>query len=159
MSTKEKKIDILDKLKIEKLHMPAIALRGLVVFPHDVMHFDVGREISINAVETAMKGDRFIFLVPQTDPSVDEPTRKDVYDMGTVARVRQVLKISDDGVRVLVEGVWRANLEIFETSNNTTYATVCTLNEKTSRTKAAYREALMRRVQNLPPLLQKCPRI
>ena len=146
MSTKEKKIDILENLKIEKLHMPAIALRGLVVFPHDVMHFDVGREISINAVEAAMKGDRFIFLVPQTDVNVDEPTRKDIYDMGTVARVRQVLKISDDGVRILVEGVWRAKLEIFEITNNTTFATVCTLNEKVSRTKAAYREALMRRI-------------
>lgn len=146
MSITNKKVEVLDNLSVEKLTIPAIALRGLVVFPHDVIHFDVGREISINAVETAMRGDRFIFLVPQTDAAVDEPTRKDVYDVGTVARVRQVLKISDDGVRVLVEGVWRAKLEIFETRNNTTYATVITLNEKVSRTKAAYREALIRRV-------------
>lgn len=146
MSIKENKIDILEENIEKSMHIPAIALRGLVIFPHDVIHFDVGRTISINAVEKAMKGDRFIFLVPQTDPAVDEPTRKDVYDMGTVARVRQVLKIAEDGVRVLVEGVFRAKLEFFETRSETTFATVKPVNEKVSRTKAAYREALLRRV-------------
>jgi len=147
MSTKEKKIDIFEEESaIQSMHIPAIALRGIVIFPHDVIHFDVGRTISINAVEAAMKGDRFIFLVPQTDPSVDEPTRKNVYDMGTVAKVRQVLKIAEDGVRVLVEGVFRAKLEFFETRNETTFATVRAVNEKASRTKAAYREALIRRI-------------
>ena len=147
MSVKEKKIDIIeDNLLQEKMHIPAIALRGLVVFPHDVMHFDVGREISINAIETAMRGDRVIFLVPQTDINVDNPTRKDVYNMGTVAKVRQVLKIAEDGVRVLVEGMYRARLESFEICNKTSFSTVTVLNEKVSRAKAAYREALIRRV-------------
>ncbi len=146
MSVKEKKIEILEDNLEKSQHIPAIALRGLVIFPHDVIHFDVGRTISINAIETAMRGNRLIFLVPQTDISVDEPTRKDVYDMGTVARVRQVLKIAEDGVRVLVEGVYRAKLEFFETRSETTFATVKAVNEKISRTKAAYREALIRRV-------------
>ena len=114
MPTKDKKINIVEDNPLnEKLRLPAIALRGLVVFPHDVMHFDVGREISINAIEKAMRGDRVIFLVPQTDQSVDDPTRKDIYDVGTVAKVRQVLKIAEDGVRVLVEGMWRAKVEEF----------------------------------------------
>ncbi len=146
MSTKEKKIDILEESLEKSMHIPAVALRGLVVFPHDVIHFDVGRTISIKAIEAAMRGNRFVFLVPQTDPSVDEPTRKDVYDMGVLARVRQVLKIAEDGVRVLVEGVCRAKLELFEIRSDTTYATIKTVNEKVSRTKAAYREALIRRI-------------
>ena len=131
MATKEKRIDILtEDTAIKSMHIPAIALRGIVVFPHDVIHFDVGRTISINAVDTAMKGDRFVFLVPQTDANVDNPTRKDVYDMGTIAKVRQVLKIAEDGVRVLVEGVSRAKLEFFETRNETPFATVRAVNEK-----------------------------
>ena len=147
MPTKEKKINIVEDNPLnEKLRLPAIALRGLVVFPHDVMHFDVGREISINAIEKAMRGDRVIFLVPQTDQSVDDPTRKDIYDVGTVAKVRQVLKIAEDGVRVLVEGMWRAKVEEFATINHTTFAEVTVLNEKVSRAKATYREALIRRV-------------
>jgi len=125
MSTKEKKISIVEDNPLnEKLRVPAIALRGLIVFPHDVIHFDVGREISINAIEKAMRGDRIIFLVPQTDLTVDDPTRKDIYDVGTVAKVRQVLKIAEDGVRVLVEGMWRAKVENFVTINNATFAEV-----------------------------------
>jgi len=147
MSTKEKKISIVEDNPLnEKLRVPAIALRGLIVFPHDVIHFDVGREISINAIEKAMRGDRIIFLVPQTDLTVDDPTRKDIYDVGTVAKVRQVLKIAEDGVRVLVEGMWRAKVENFVTINNATFAEVTVLNEKVSRAKATYREALIRRV-------------
>jgi ATP-dependent Lon protease len=93
-----------------------------------------------------MRGDRVIFLVPQTDLSVDNPTRRDIYDVGTVAKVRQVLKIAEDGVRVLVEGMWRAKVENFVNINNTTFAEVTVLNEKVSRAKATYREALIRRV-------------
>ena len=147
MSIQDNKINVIEEdFAISSMNIPAIALRGIVVFPHDVMHFDVGRTISVNAVETAMKGNRFIFLVPQIDLNVDRPTRKDVYDMGTVAKVRQVLKLADDGLRVLVEGVCRAKLETFETRFDTTYATVQAVNEKKPRVKAMYSEALVRRV-------------
>ena len=146
MAIKEKKIDILETKEKFPKNMPTVALRGIVIFPHDIMHFDVGRKISINAMEEAMRSNRFVFLVPQTDATVDNPTRKDLYDVGTIARIRQVLKVADDGVRCLVEGVCRAKLINFDTVNETSYATVEPLDEKVSRAKAAYKEALIRRV-------------
>ena len=146
MAIKEKKIDILETKEKFPKNMPTVALRGIVIFPHDIMHFDVGRKISINAMEEAMRSNRFVFLVPQTDATVDNPTRKDLYDVGTIARIRQVLKVADDGVRCLVEGVCRAKLINFDTLNETSYATVEPLDEKVSRAKAVYKEALIRRV-------------
>lgn len=147
MSVTEKKIEIFDdNFDDSVIRMPAVALRGIVVFPHDVMHFDVGRKISINAMDTAMNKNRTIFLVPQTDIAVEEPTNKDVYKVGTIARIRQVLKISDDGIRVLVEGISRAKLYNFEVENGTSYATVTPLKDKVSRAKSAYKEVLVRRV-------------
>lgn len=90
--------------------LPALALRGLVVFPNMVMHFDVGREKSIQALNTAMSGERLIFLVAQNDLNVEEPQEKDLYKVGVVAKVKQLLKTKDDTVRVLVEGVYRAKM-------------------------------------------------
>lgn len=137
-----------DNLKIEDgtVTLPCVALRGLVIFPHDVMHFDVGRTISVKAMETAMKQDRTVFLVAQTDMAVENPKEKDLYRVGIIARIRQILKVSDDGVRVLVEGISRAKLHSFNIINDTSYAVAEALLEKKSRAKAAYKEALIRRV-------------
>ncbi len=92
--------------------MPAVALRGLVVFPDMFLHFDVGREKSINALKKAMDTDQEIFLITQKDISVDDPSYDDLYEIGVVASVKQVLKLpgKSGNVRVAVEGLYRARL-------------------------------------------------
>ncbi len=84
--------------------LPLLALRGLVVFPGMLLHFDVGRKKSILALNEAMSGDQTIFLVSQTDIAVDDPRPEHLYDVGVVAKVRQVLKMPGDTLRVMVEG-------------------------------------------------------
>lgn len=90
--------------------MPVLALRGLTVFPNATMHFDVGREKSVRALDKAMSGDQRIFLVTQKDILQDDPSFDDLYPVGTVARVRQVLKMPGDAVRVLIVGEYRAKV-------------------------------------------------
>ena len=90
--------------------LPLLPLRGLMVFPHMVMHFDVGRPKSVAALEKAMMDDQLIFLVAQRDADVDDPKNSDLYRVGTVARVKQVLNLPGDSIRVLVEGLHRAVL-------------------------------------------------
>ena len=90
--------------------MPVLALRGLTVFPKTTMHFDVGREKSIRALDKAMSGDQHIFLVTQKDIMDDDPSFSALYKIGTVAHVRQVLKLPGDTVRILVYGEYRAKL-------------------------------------------------
>ena len=95
--------------------MPAVALRGLTIFPNMIIHFDVSRQKSIIAVEQSMMQEQKLFLVAQRDVSVEEPTQEDVYTIGTIATVKQVSKLPGGLVRVLVEGVSRAKLEVLET--------------------------------------------
>ena len=90
--------------------MPVLALRGLTVFPKNTIHFDVGREKSVRALDKAMSADQRIYLVTQKDILQDDPELKDLYPMGTVAHVRQILKVSGDTVRVLVYGEYRAKI-------------------------------------------------
>ncbi len=94
--------------------MPVMALRGLTVFPGMVIHFDVGRKASIRALNRAMEEDELLFLVTQKDMSVEDPERSDLFDMGTVATIRQVLRLPGDNVRVMVEGTVRARLAELE---------------------------------------------
>ena len=88
--------------------VPTLALRGITVFPGALFHFDVGRQKSIRAMEYAMANGQRIFLVTQRDVSVDNPSQPDLYDLGTYCKVRQILKIPGDNIRVLVEGKHRA---------------------------------------------------
>lgn len=90
--------------------LPTLVLRGLVCYPETVMHFDVGRLKSVAALNTAMKKDQMVFLVAQKDISLDDPTPKDLYRMGVVARVKQILKLPHDNFRVVVEGEYRASI-------------------------------------------------
>ena len=87
-----------------------LPLRGLMVFPHMVLHFDVGRKKSVAALEQAMLGDQKIFLVAQREVDVDDPGVDDIYHVGTIAQIKQVLKLPGDNIRVLVEGRSRAIL-------------------------------------------------
>ena len=99
-------------IKVERktLHLPTIALRGLVVFPNNLVHFEVGREKSIAAVEWAMANNSNVFLVAQRSMETADPQQEDLFAYGVVAEVKQVLRVSDDLVKVLVEGKYRAKL-------------------------------------------------
>ena len=90
--------------------LPAIALRGLVVFPNNIVHFEVGRAKSIAAIEAAMHANSSVFLVAQKEMDMEEPTMPDLYGYGVIAEIKQVLRVSDDLVKVLVEGKTRARL-------------------------------------------------
>ena len=90
--------------------LPAIALRGLVVFPNNIVHFEVGRAKSIAAIEAAMHANSSVFLVAQKEMDVEEPTMPDLYGYGVIAEIKQVLRVSEDLVKVLVEGKTRARL-------------------------------------------------
>ena len=94
--------------------MPAVALRGLTVFPHMIIHFDVSRQKSIIAVEQAMMQEQKLFLIAQKDMSVEEPVQEELYTIGTIACVKQVSKLPGGLVRVLVEGINRGKLELME---------------------------------------------
>ncbi len=97
-------------LKIGMLELPLIPLRGLSVFPYMVLHFDVGREKSIKALEEAMMRDQMIFLTTQKDVDIDLPEKEDFYEIGTICKVKQMLKLPGDAIRVLVEGVARGKV-------------------------------------------------
>ena len=90
--------------------MPILALRGLAVFPEQTIHFDVGRKKSILALDAAMKADQTLLLIPQKDIMVDDPKLTDLYSIGTVCRVKQVLKTQGENLRVLVTGLHRAKI-------------------------------------------------
>ncbi len=91
-----------------------LATRGITVFPNMIIHFDVGRKNSIQAIEKAMIGDEKILLVSQKDAKIEKPEIEDLYDFGTVASIKQVLKLSESTVRILVEGESRAKIVSFE---------------------------------------------
>lgn len=90
--------------------MPALALRGLTVFPNMLLHFDVGREASIKALDECMSSGRPIFLVAQRDMAVEQPALKDLYSVGTISSVKQILRLPGNNVRVMVEGSGRGRL-------------------------------------------------
>ena len=99
------------------VRMPMLALRGLVLFPNMILHFDVGREKSIAALKKAMDDDQYIYLVAQKDIRDDDPQDYEIYNVGVVAQIRQILKMPGDSLRVLVEGVYRGQTkEIVSTS-------------------------------------------
>ena len=91
--------------------MPILALRGLAVFPDQTVHFEVGRIKSVLALEEAMKGDQNLLLIPQKDIANDDPDWNDLYPMGTVAKIKQILKSPNETIRVLVTGLYRARIQ------------------------------------------------
>ncbi len=110
----------------ETAALPMIPLRGLHIFPNMVLHFDVGREKSVRALETAMVTNQKIFLTSQKDEDVELPVKDDYYSIGVVAKIKQMLKLQGDTIRVLVEGLYRA--EIGEILQEAPYIR-CTLEE------------------------------
>ncbi|MBP5426392.1 MAG: endopeptidase La [Clostridiales bacterium] len=97
--------------KCFKKHLlPLLPLRGLTVFPNMILHFDVGRKKSVQALEEAVINDQLIFLVTQKDAKNEDPGPEDIYKIGTISKVKQLLKLPGDTIRVLVEGVCRAHI-------------------------------------------------
>lgn len=94
----------------KKITMPAVALRGLTILPGMVQHFDISREKSVRAVETAMMGNQKVYLVTQRNPQQEVPTAADLYQMGTVSQIKQIVKMPNGILRVMVEGLERAAL-------------------------------------------------
>ncbi len=99
-----------EKCRQKTYSLPLLPLRGLVIFPHMILHFDVGRPRSIKALEEAMMKDQMIFLSAQKDPGIEEPGYDDVYSVGTIAKIKQLLRLPGDTIRVLVEGLERAKV-------------------------------------------------
>ena len=128
--------------------IPVIALRGLTVFPNVLIHFDVAREMSVKALEAAMKSGQPILLVGQKDISVEVPQLEDLYTVGTVANVRQILKMPGDNIRVMVEGESRGMLLQLTQEEPYLRADVQKLEEHTFR-DSAKTEALMRATYDL----------
>jgi len=93
--------------------LPVLPLRGLPVYPYMIIHFDAGRDFTIKAIEEAMSDDGLIMLISQRDFEVAEPKEADLYDVGTIAKIRQILKRSDDDFRIAVEGISRASVNTF----------------------------------------------
>ena len=91
--------------------LPILALRGLAVFPDQTIHFEVGRKKSVLALDEAMKQDQTLLLIPQRDITVDDPAEKDLYTIGTVAKVKQILRGQGESIRVLVTGICRARIQ------------------------------------------------
>lgn len=99
--------------KSKEIIVPLLPLRGLLVFPTMVLHLDVGRDKSVQALEKAMVDDSLIFLTTQKDISIDDPVEEDLYKMGTLTKVKQMLKLPNGTIRVLVEGLMRAEINSF----------------------------------------------
>jgi ATP-dependent Lon protease len=133
-----------DKEKTRRL--PLLPLRGLLVYPSMVLNLDVGREKSIKALEKAMVEDNLILLCSQSEINIDEPKQDDIYRVGTIAKVRQMLKLPNGTIRVLVEGVIRA--EIIQYMDNTEYYEVLVKELPEQETADPETDALMRTVLN-----------
>ncbi len=126
--------------------LPLLPLRDIVIFPHMVSPLFVGRPQSIGALEGASEGDKFIFLVSQKDPKIDSPEENDLYRVGTVGKVVQLLKLPDGTVKVLVEGCWRGQMQSFVQGDNLLQAFVEPLIETTADSSEV--EAVIRTIKS-----------
>ncbi|HHX87400.1 MAG TPA: endopeptidase La [Firmicutes bacterium] len=128
----------------KKIKLPLLPLRGVLVFPNMVVHLDVGRERSINALEKAMMEDNLILLVSQKDARIDEPEEDDLYQVGTLAQIKQMIKLPGGTIRVLVEGLNRG--KIIRCLFTEPYFTVEVTSVEDDEAKTPETEALMRSV-------------
>jgi ATP-dependent Lon protease len=128
--------------KKTEIIVPLLPLRGLLVYPTMVLHLDVGREKSVQALEKAMVDDSLIFLTTQKEVSIDEPLEDDLYKMGTLTKVKQMLKLPNGTIRVLVEGLKRAEIVTFFDEDDHYSVEIRTYED--SEEKDAESEALMR---------------
>ena len=109
---------------MKNINMPAIALRGMTVLPDMVIHFDISRKKSIRAIEKSMETNQKIFLVTQRNVEVSDPAQDDLFDIGTVSKVKQIIKLPNGVVRVLTEGLYKAELNNLTTTDGMLYADI-----------------------------------
>ena len=129
--------------------LPALALRGTTILPDMIVHFDVSRERSMKAIEAAMLQDEKIFLVTQKDPEIETPEIKDLYKVGTVAYIKQVVKLPHDLLRVLVEGLERSELVGLEQEDPFLMAETVGVEEDGAQYGRSLREAMYRGIREL----------
>lgn len=129
------------------VRLPLLALRGVVVFPKTVASFDVARKKSANALRVAMEADQTLFVATQKDVYVEEPEEKDLYEIGTVVKIKQVLKVTDNVIKVLVEGLYRAKRLTFKNGTRYLVADVLAIEEKPLQNRQVYKESLLRRIK------------
>ena len=129
--------------------LPAIALRGTTILPDMIVHFDVSRERSIKAIEAAMLHDQKIFLVTQKDPEVEKPELSELYQVGTVAYIKQVVKLPHDLLRVLVEGIERAELLSLDQEEPFLKAETALFEPDGAQYTKSLKEAMFRSIQEL----------
>ena len=144
---------------VERLHMPVLALRDVVVYPHMVIPLFVGRAKSIKCLDAAMDKDKQIFLVAQKDATLDDPSEADLYRVGTVATILQLLKLPDGTVKVLVEGGRRARIAGFTETDNTfmAYVDVIATPEIDSREQEVFLRSAVSQFEGYIKLNKKIP--
>lgn len=125
------------------MNMPAVALRGLTILPGMIAHFDISRERSLRAVEEAMEQDQKIYLVTQRNVDSEDPTQEDLYQMGIVADIKQVVRLQNDVVRILVDGISRAALLGFTGNEKYLEAEICYCDSNADSLSEDLREAML----------------
>lgn len=125
------------------MNMPAVALRGLTILPGMIAHFDISREHSLRAVEEAMEQDQKIYLVTQRNVDSEDPTQEDLYQMGIVADIKQVVRLQNDVVRILVDGISRAALLGFTGNEKYLEAEICYCDSNADSLPDDLREAML----------------
>lgn len=125
------------------INMPAVALRGLTILPGMIAHFDISRERSLRAVEEAMEQDQKIYLVTQRNVDSEDPTQEDLYQMGIVADIKQVVRLQNDVVRILVDGISRAALLGFTGNEKYLEAEICYCDSNADSLPDDLREAML----------------
>ena len=136
-------------MKFENTTMPVLALRGLNIFPEMSITLDVQRDISVNAVNTAMKNEQVIFIVAQKDADVDDPKFDDLYKIGVVAIIKQILKLPDNNLRVLVKGIKTAKLDAILALKPYITGSVTPVEIKTIKRISKKTEAIIRNIVSL----------
>lgn len=133
----------------EAMILPAVALRGITVMPDMIVHFDVTRERSVQAIEKAMQGEQKVFLVAQRNSEVDEPEIEDLYKIGVTANIKQVIKLPNKTVRIMAEGLSRAELLSLQSESGCLMATVLELAETMPDYQEQEAEAMLRNLKDL----------
>lgn len=133
---------------MNSFHVPLLALRGMVVFPRITATFDVARTKSINAIKMAMKQSQIMMVVTQKDFYVEEPTKDDLYKMGCLVQVKQVLKVSDNLVKVLVQGISRAEYTNFRIEEDCYVVDTIDCPDRVVTNRQVYIESLIRRIKS-----------
>ncbi|MCM1174172.1 MAG: endopeptidase La [Blautia sp.] len=132
------------KLEQEEMMIPAVTLCGLTIFPDMIIHFDLSKEKSALAIEAAMMGDQRLFVVTQKNLQDEEPDLEQVYPIGTIVMVKQVTKLQGSMIRVLIEGMNRAEITAFSDENNYLTAQVIPLEENSEELEESEKEAMLR---------------